>query len=660
MNKKSVILVLIFCLLATPSLPAKANPANTNQGTTNYVLEPSQDTQVKLQNKTTDIYWFEDHLQIVTSYSLINPSDKKLKLQLSFPYNNNSLPEEYYPQVKVNKISEWTELSIDTEYKNGLYSWELSFDIEEEQLMSITYCLAREVNNLGLYMIDYSSGYSSKWAKLPNRTVVNLIFAENNPAQIREIEPLNYKFTGNQLSWIFYQNQQEAVLIKADTFSEKRHWETLVTQEERQRLAGFLADKDYLSAAELFRVKALAADKESWLQLQEVQGYYLIKAGLSKDALPIWQELYDNKSQSPRVYWELGQVLTNDENKKINNLYKRVRELQVHPLIQEWLAAMLQADQLIYEKPAKPLVEINNEGVQEGVLLEIHVTDPDGDLEKVLVNYHWEEQPNTENVIQLLPFNYEHTLKLFIAAPGPLTKLFYEVTAIDKRSQQTSTGEKEVFFLNNRLQGPVYSLSGAMLVLADYSPTEQDKVDKWFRSYLKLARDTGLVSLELNRPYFIFLGQNHEFIAQYQGRHFILYTPAPFNPELTRIKVHRFLLSYWFGPGWNQLPETELARLGDALLLSRGRYTLLCKYLSDKNDGKFTALLNHVGQNADFPRALNDIYGLTLAEAQIKALWHACNNMVIAVLLIILFTWLGKNGQITRIITYFMERKKAN
>lgn len=658
-KKVLLTLFLLLSLVVGPQIPVKAEPSGAVQPT-NYDVVPSQSTSIELKSKTTNIFWFEDYYKIQVTYSLENPTDKKLKLGLSFFHNRASLPEDFYPQIMLNKVSELNDILVETEYKAGTYTWSLNFDSGEKQLMVVTYSLPREVNNAGLVFVDYSSLASSRWAELPNDTVVNLNFAEVNPAQVREIEPLTYKFHGNQLSWTFPHGQAESVIIKADTFTEKRQWETLITQEERNQLTEFVAAKDYLSAAELFRVKSLSGNKESRLELQEVQGYFLIKAGLAKEALPIWQDLFDNKSGLPRAYWELGQGLEEGNSKKIVSLYERVRDLQVNPLLQEWLASMLQPGQRKYNPPLKPQVEISNEGVQEGVLLQISLLDPDGDLEKVIVNYHWDDQPREEKVIELQPFKYEHSTSLFVPAPGPFKKLFYEITAIDQKGQQSGTGQKEIFYLNNQLRGPVYSLQGAMLVLADYTQTEQDKVDKWFRSYLKIAQETEFVPIKEHRPYFIFVGQDHEFISQYQGPHFIHYTPAPFSPELTKIRVHRYLLSYLYGQGWNLLPETEFAQLGDALLLGRGRYKMFCQYLSAKDAEKFGSLLSHIGQNADFDQGLTEIYGMSRGEVHFRALWHAYGSMVIAVLLIILFAWLGKNGHFTRIISYFMERKNTN
>jgi hypothetical protein len=186
--------------------------------------------------------------------------------------------------------------------------------------------------------------------------------------------------------------------------------------------------------------------------------------------------------------------------------------------------------------------------------------------------------------------------------------------------------------------------------LGEYTPEEQDKVYKWFKSYMKMAKEAGFVPIEAKSPYFIFLGEFHEITRNYQGPFFMMYTPAPFAPDQTKLAVHRYFLSYWYGPGWHTLPAKEAEELGDALLLGKGYYVQSLKYLNHKDPKKFAMLLAKMGEGKDWVSSLQEVFNLTPTSLFFRVIWYVYGNMVLAFVIIITFAWLGKTGHLVRFV----------
>jgi hypothetical protein len=271
-------------------------------------------------------------------------------------------------------------------------------------------------------------------------------------------------------------------------------------------------------------------------------------------------------------------------------------------------------------------------------------------VDKILVRYHWDNQPLIEKEINIQPFQYATSINQLFPAPGSLQRLYYELIAISSDGTVVSSDKKEVFYFNSQITGDTYMRIGANLVLGDYTSVEYNKVFKWFISYLKMAKEAQFVPIENKSPYIIFLGTDHDFIKNYQGPDFILYTPAPFSPTITRIPVHRYFLSYWYGPGWKSLDAKELEPLGDALLLGKGRYVQSLKYLQKKDPLKFAALLNKIGQGSNWTQALAEVFGLSMTALYIRTFWFAYGYSILALLIIIVFAWLGKMGYLIKIL----------
>jgi len=637
-------------LLGLAPVPAGAAPDQVQTVLISDAV-PTGRTPVELKEHDTVLKWYEDYLELQSSYRLLNPTAKKTRLTMAMPYRqDSSVPAEYTPVIK------WGERAIKSQYnaKAGSVSWNLNLNAGEEQVLTVTYKIPATMDKDGLNLAWYTPSESPSWAGRPAETTLSIELQEIHLGQLVDIQPLTYQFKGKSLTWSFPAGQARPVLVKADVLTEKKGWESLLPNNDRDKLKELVDKKDYLEAAELFRIKALAADRETRLRLRVAQGYFLEKAGFYDDALSLWQDLYDDKSRSARVYWVLGQ---RPQNNKLE-LYQRVKEMQINPLLQSWLAGQLPPNRFKPAAPEKPEVTVDIADDLEGLLLNIKALDKDGDLEQVIVRYHWEDQHNQEEVFELKPFSYEHDLSFFIPAPGSLKRLFYEVVAVDKTENRVSTSQKEEFYLNNELKSHTYPLQGAVLVLADYDEAEQDKVYKWFLSYLKMAREAKFVPIVESHPYFIFLGQDHEFIKEYQGRLFIMHTPSPFNSNATRLHVHRYFLSYWYGSGWTLLPDKELGQLGDALMLGKGRYVMVFRYLAGEDPAKFAQMLDSIGQGKGWQQALSETYQMSFWQAQLGAVWFAYGNMVIAVFIILAFAWLGKTGHITRLILYFRERRE--
>lgn len=647
------LLIISLCWEFAPA-PARADQLYPASEPIIGGVLPRSRTQAVLLSKSIDANWYEDRLEITESCKLANPTAKKLKLPMSLAYQGNEeSPTGYEPYIQAGDATVPAQFNG----KTGSFNWELHLLPGEEVFLSVKYVISARYDREGLNLVRFPPPVSGLWANQPAETTVTLNLEEIHPGQIVEIQPLSFQFGDRSLSWTLSSDLADGILVKADVFGEKKEWERLIPHNDRLNLAKLNAKQDYLGAAELFRVKALTADRQSKTALKEVQGYYLEKAGQPADALAIWQDLYDEKVSSARVYWSLAQA-PQKQNGKILELYQRVREMQINPLLQSWLASRLPPANRKPGPPDNPQVAVNTDSSRAGLFLKVKVNDKDGDLEKLVFKYHWEDQATEEVTINAKPFSYEHNASLFIPAPGPLKRLFYEVIAFDRDGHKSSTSEKEDFYLNNQLNSQLYPLRGAVLVLADYSPSEYDKVDKWFRSYIRIAYEANFVPIEQRRPYFIFLGQNHDFIAQYQGPLFIMHTPAPFDPDLVRLSVHRYFLSYWYGPGWSTLPEGDLAGLGDALMLGRGKYVMVLKYLTSKDPQQFAALLAAIGQGKGWQQSLSEVFQMNIWEAQIRAVWFAYGNMVLAVFIILSFAWLGKTGQITRLIACIRDRSK--
>ncbi|MCR4441456.1 MAG: hypothetical protein QHH10_04840 [Peptococcaceae bacterium] len=662
----ALLLILVFCF-AFAARPVEAAPAAAG-----FALptdpQPLARTPARVDEVQTVLNWYEEKTEVTSTYYLVNPAKKIVRLTLSFPARSLVvLPVDGSAGSRSKQPSGETsflfkvlingeEAKIRYNSKQQSLTWSVLFQPEQSAVMNLEYAMNCVHTAEGLLATGFRWPARNMWAKDAARNRVTLKMKEINPGLIKEVQPEEFSITADSLSWSWEQSPEgKELLVAADIETEKESWEKHLGEVEKTQLEHYLQERDYLVAAGLFAACREKAPRESKVPLWTGQAYYLEKAGKRDEALSIWKELADNEGASPFIYWHLGKEYASQVG-KLAGLYNQVRELQVHPLLQRWLANQLPPSRVKSSPPEVAALAATVEEGKDGLLVKGAVSDRDGDVRKIALRCRWEEGPVEEKPFEIIPFCYNHKISCFIPADKPMQRLYYQFIAIDSAGQETASDWKETFYLNRLVPSDTYTLPGAKLVLGDYSQEEYDKVFKWFKSYLKMAKEAGFVPLEGQSPYFIFLGKPHQFTGDYQGPLFLLYTPAPFSPDETKIHVHRYFLSFWYGSGWNNLPRGQLEDLGDGLLLGRGPYVLTLKYLNDNNPRQFAALLAAVGQGKEWTQALAETYHMSAAEIRLKSLWFAYGYNLLAVLIILFLAWLGKTGYLVRFIRSMRAR----
>lgn len=670
MKNKSAIRVLLLIFLFITMLPTPARSIETAKDIANGNAAGKQDayrateprplakTQAVLKDKQLTLTWKEEKTLVKGVYHLVNPTNKKIRLTMGMPQvwppAEKNADETVLPILQVNLGT--TEVRIRYNERKRLYYWEIPLESGEELTLNVEY----NVPNTGLKDGSITTGYlpapGGLWSEEPATTPLTLILDEVYLGVVTGIEPKNYKFQGNSMIWEL--PLENSLLLTANPAQETSKWESLLDDQDCLHLRELEKEGYLASAANMMESMWQKAPKEHKDAFREGQAYYLERAGLPEQAQTIWEELLDHESVYPRVYWQLGLKYAQQPG-RLFDLYQQVKEQQVHPLIQQWLATKLPPTKLKLNPPEFTATTASLENGKNGLFIRSKAIDRDGDISQLLLRYRWEDQPFEEKSLDNLPFTYEQELAHFIPAPLSLQRLYYEVIVVDSSHHRISTGQKETFYLNAEIPSETYLLRGANLVLGDFSPEEDDKVYKWFTSYLKMAREAKFVPIEAKSPYFIFLGNPHSIIEQYQGPLFIKHAPPPFSPEAVKSDVHGYFLSYWYGPGWRNLSPEQLSSLGDGLMLGRGPYVLSLKYLKHQNPERFAILLSSVGQGADWTHALLDVYGLSPVETRIRATWYAYGSQVLAVVIILIFAWLGKTGYLVRCIQYFKTGRQS-
>lgn len=611
---------------------------------------PVTRTPVEIRERNLQLTLLENMIRLESSYTLNNPTNKKKTVKLRLPFTP---PSSTSPERELKVWLKGEEVKISFNARQKAYNWDITLEASEELELRLEYPLPDFPDNNGDLVISYVPSLSSNWAKFEEiNTSLKLLLTEIHPGQVTDIKPLTYKVNEDSLSWNWKGLAKEKITFSANTTKELSRWTQSLSQKEKELLGILQESQDYLEIANFFNKKSMSAKKEEKEDLQVAQAYYLTKAQFS--AGEVWEDLYQDKALSSRVYWELGKQFAGQTGKLLD-LYQRAKELQVHPLTQSWLAVQIPPSRIKPSPPEPVLATAQLEEGNSGLVVKGHFSDKDGDIEQIILKYHWEDEPEQELRFDLEPFLYDYTPSQFIPAKKSLQRLFYEFIIVDRTGAQTTTGTKESFYLNSDIYSETYMLDGANLVLGDYAPLEQDEVRKWFMSYLKMAGDAQFVPIKAKNPYLIFLGKEHDFINTYKGPHFIMYTPVPFSPEATKLHVHRYFLSLWYGPGWQNQSDKELAQLGDALLLGKGRYAMVMKYLLHKDMYKFAQLLGTVGQGTSWNQALMDTYNLPFWRVQINTVWFVYGNSVLAVSIILSFAWLGKKGYLLRFISFFRK-----
>lgn len=608
--------------------------------------QPTKATVVQLEEFSINVNLFEEYSDIKTIYNVFNTSNRKITLTLKLPVSSvlKSPNNDTAPELTIS------EKQFKFYKKQNSYYWEIPFEPNEKLILDFSYNSSYIIEDKDMLTAGLRWPSQNLWSGETVKSDLKFHFNEINPGQIIDIEPKSFKIIADTLSWSWDGlPDSESVKIHADIISEITRWEAALSEEERELLHQFLSVHNYQAASFFYTNKYEAAQADEQPFLRVGQAYYLEKAGKHEEALVIWNELYDDKSLSSHVYWQLGKKYKL-QSSNLNNLYEQVRELQVHPLLQQWLANQLPSNLIKHSPPEVILTKASVDKEKNGLLIKGSFSDPDGDIDKITLRYRCEDNPYVENTFDLKPFEYTQNVSFFIPMDKSMQKVYYEFVVTDSTQNTINSEQKEVFFLTNEIQSTTYPLLGAKLVLGDYSIAEHDKVYKWFKSYLKMANEAKFIPLGGKAPYFIFLGKPNDFIASYQGPLFLMYTPAPFSPNTTKLYVHRYFLSYWYGAGWEQLTDEELLKFGDALLLGQGSFVRIIKYLKHNDQTHFYELLEFIGAGNTWEQGINEVYQMSAFEINVKAYWYTYGNNVLAVVIILLFAWLGKNGYISKLI----------
>jgi hypothetical protein len=691
-RRKTILFLLITLLVLcqSPSFPVEAIAAPHETDLTDLVEGIPQDifllnkTGIELREQKIILNWFEQETNVKAIYRLHNPqnTNTKLKMGLSLPHPENSEINQLIDKKTVHSgntaLAENTALpktvpplqifykgeELKTTYSknNQGYIWEIKLEANEETNLEINYTVKNQINKQGLAKTGFRfrSTNAEMWTgDFPAFSLILNFGDSTHPGQIINIEPHTYYFENNSLVWnLNAEDKREDLIITANLQEEMNSLYSLLSPKERKQFQLMTSQEEYHKAASFLERTALNTKKTTEKQLLQLgQAFYLKKAQNNKKALSVFSNLVDHDAPYARAYWEIGKSY-NKRTGKIKDLLNKIQEQKVHPLLQSWLKAKLTPEEKSESTPPEITAfyaDTNNS--RKGIIMKSHLTDCEGDIAHIILRYHWEDDEEKEVHFEATPFQYDYDLLYFTLAPNSFKRLFYEFEITDHAGHKITSGKKETFYLNEEIQSESFILNGTSLILGDYQPQEQDRIHKWFKSYLQIAKDVGFVPIDTKNPLIVFLGKEHDFIKNSQQSLFIYYTPAPFSPNITRIQVHRYFLSYWYGTGWNTLPEKELTTLGDALLLGKGWSAKNLKYLQAKDNQLFAKLLCQIGEGKNWTEALMSSYRLTPVKLHFLTVWHIIGSYVMAFVLIILFAWLGKNGYITRIISFFKTTK---
>ncbi|MDD2433287.1 MAG: hypothetical protein PHX01_06315 [Clostridia bacterium] len=675
MKKNMLLILFIFFFVLTGILPHPTKAITSSLAGTdipqNFAPEifPLHKTKIELHDQKITLDWSEKTTTVNGIYHLINPEEKKIKLKIGLclpPPEKNKInsSETNFTEINSSLKAFCNGEEIQTTYNEKFkgYVWGIKLEPQEEIILKLNYTLQNKTNEQGLCEIGYQFSPMETIFPLGESPRFSLIlnFLDTHPGQIINLKPYNYTFRENSLVWKennLKLDEREAIIITANLEEENKSWTDLLSPKEKKRLLALTSQAQYYEAISLLENKypniTKTEDKQALLL---GQAYYLKKAGKTKKAFNLFADLVNNDAPYPRAYWELGKSYEQHTG-KLTGLFNQIQELQIHALLQPWLVAKLPPEKVKLSSPEITIKYADTNESRQGILIKSYLIDKDGDITKIMLRYHWEGEQKEEINFPVHPFQYDYDLLYFTLAPDSFKRLFYEFIVTDSAGHEVSSGIKEAFYLNEEIQSNTFILEGANLILGDYTAEEQNKVHKWFKSYLKMAKEAGFVPVEAKSPLFIFLGQKHDFFKNYQGPLFVYHTLVPFNPDETRIPAHRYFLSYWYGPGWHTLPLNELAPLGDALLLNKGWHAQIFTYLQNKDHQLFAKLLCEIGAGKNWAEALNTTYQLTPLKLNFLTIWHFVGNYVLAIILIVLFAWLSKNGHLTKLIQYFKTTK---
>ncbi|MDD4666289.1 MAG: hypothetical protein PHC81_07125, partial [Clostridia bacterium] len=507
-----VLLLLLFIVCGTFPLPVKATtpslPGTDSAPNLPQEIFPLHKTKIELHEQKITLNWSEKTTMVSGAYHLVNPGEKKTTLKIGIclptPPKEETNSAETSSPLKVF----YQEEEVKTTYNKNIkgYVWEITIAPGEEADLGIQYSLPNKINEQGLSATGYrfSSTKTNFRASESSKFSLVLNFLDTHPGQIIKLEPCDYSFAGDSLVWEGDTTTgKKDIMITADLLKESQEWTDLLSTEDKKQLSLLTSQEQYREAASLLENKYYNFTKNEEKQLLLLgQAYYLEKAGSAKKALALFADLVNNEVPYPRAYWEVGKSYEQHTN-KLTNLFYQIQELQIHALLQPWLMAKLPPEKAKLSPPEITIKDSNTDENRQGILIKSHLTDKDGDISKIILRYHWEGGQKEEVNFAVQPFQYDYDLSYFTPAPAPFKRLFYEFTVTDSAGQEATSEIKEAFYLNDEIPSSTFILEGANLIFGDYTPQEQNKIYKWFKSYLKMAQEAGFVPVEARSPLFI-------------------------------------------------------------------------------------------------------------------------------------------------------------
>ncbi|PKM86119.1 MAG: hypothetical protein CVU87_13090, partial [Firmicutes bacterium HGW-Firmicutes-12] len=458
MRKKPSIIFILSLVIFCSSLSITAEASSTQLDLLPVAPRPTSATSIQLTNISLELNLFEDTTNIQGSYTLINPTEDPFVLSLSLPAYSALYPKDYTPFLSVRVAD--TDVSYVFDETKDVFQWEVAFEPNEERILNFEYNFPNSLSDEGILTTGFDLTPEDLWFSTTDKSSLFLQLHDINPGLIREIQPQSYSLIGNTLVWAWNSSPDcKEIIVRADVLTEKSKWEQSFTEKELLRLDQFLSNRYYLSAAFFYENKYKSAPSNEQASLLLGQAYYLEKAGKHEDATHIWNDLYDDNISSPYIYWYLGKEYAL-KSSKLYGLYDQVSDLQIHPLLQRWLANQLPSILVKQSLPKIVATSANVDNDLDGLVISGTFTDLDGDIESITLRYRCEENAYIEKTFELEPFQYTHTISYFIPMADSMQKLYYEFIVFDSSQTPISSDNKEVFYLTSEIQSITYPLHG--------------------------------------------------------------------------------------------------------------------------------------------------------------------------------------------------------
>lgn len=641
-------LTLIFSIITYSIVPPSAFAAQEHSLISTPLLPNAIDNaSVQLIELAVDVYPGEFETKYIATYKLNNISSVKTTLHLETAWTGLFFGE---PQL----VRQDTGEIISSQHYNsgGTFSWDIDFAANENIMLEFLFNIIHPTTKDDLVYTGIAwAKQDASWYGPVGSCSVLLHFSELPPGLFTYIEPQRFDLTTQGINWSWEDLPDSGKIdIRADLTTEKSSWKKPLNEEESALLQQFLLNDNYRAAAFCFQNAAKKASRDDRTPLKLGQAYYLNKSGSFDKALAIWEELFqDSNSFSPVLLWNLANYYSN-EPQKLKNIYNRVREFMIDPLLQQWLCLKLE-DFSISKSPPEILSQgASVDELKAGINLTAVCSDPDGDIEQMTLFYRLADQDYIKIELKPDPFSYTQAITHLVPMQSTMQNISYYVYVSDRDQHVLQSGPEDFFYMSKEIASATYSLRGAKLVLGEYAFEEQIKYFDWFNNYMETAGKTGFIPVEGKMPLFILLGKDSPLIEDYQGPFFFKYFPGPFSPEYIKAPVQRYYLAYWYGEGWSQLEDELFFDLTDALIFDKGSYARLFKYLQNIDPLLFQNMLYSIGEGNDFETALLQNYKISLLKARIACIWSIYGNNFLALVLIFTFTWAAKTGLFNRLI----------